>query len=433
MINNPNVYDKRQATSQSNSILIIKKEWFRKISCIVLIVFTVYATDTAYFTANISTKAVVLVIGFIASLISYTWLNLNTANLSFPKYKLMFLFFLTDMIIATMIYNSDNLRSYLHIFLLIFCGFFISELISFRVFARVFKTCMFFLCTASLISFILQPFILQYYYLFPQFNNASGVNFVNLWVSTVPFIEVNRNYGVFWEPGVFQAYINLALIFELFFNENPLRASYLLVFILTVFTTLSTAGLICLGLIILAYGIKTKFMTTNSIKVLLFIVLLFSGMLVYVQSKPDVYYAEGVNSVFGKLSDKGGSYDERLNSTIASLYVSINNPFLGVGINNNLEIARQMGSSINKEFKSHTNTIAYWLASYGLILGLTLCFLYMKLCFVICRVKVIRLYVLLIMGVVIIMLANENFLNSLFFNTLIFYSLTADNKGLLQR
>lgn len=433
MINNQDIYYKGQTRKQFYRTLTINTEWVKSIGCMLLVLFTVYTTDTAYFTANISSKIILLITGLIASFSAYIWFNLKRSYLLVSKYKLMFLFFFTSMAIATMIYNSDNIRSYYHIFLLLFCGFFISELMSFQVFTRMFKALMYFLCIASLIAFVLKPIIIQYLFMFPHFSNESEIEFINFWVTVVSLTGANRNLGVFWEPGAFQAYINLALILELFYNKRLPRTSYLLTFILTVLTTFSTTGLICLCLIITAYGIKTKFLYAKDFRIMAIIVLLITGLFVHVQLNPDLYFAEGVNSEFGKLSEAGGSLDERLNASISSLYVSMHNPFLGVGINNNMEIAGQMGSSLDRSFKFHANTVAYWLASYGLILGLVLCFLYIKLCFIICREKVIRVYVLFIIGAVFLVLATENYLNSTFFNTLIFYSLAPDNRGLLQK
>lgn len=60
---------------------------------------------------------------------------------------------------------------------------------------------------------------------------------------------LNRNSGLFWEPGAFQAYINIAIALmmlkEKFTNSDFL---YLLLFIVTIITTSSTTGFLLLGL-----------------------------------------------------------------------------------------------------------------------------------------------------------------------------------------
>lgn len=431
IMDNSVILNNRETIKKYRRSLTIDKEVLGKIGGILIILFTVYATDTAYFAANIPTKVLLLVIGFIVLFLVYVYFNLKRSNLSIPFYKFLFLIFFMGMVITTMLYNSDSVRSYLHIILLIFCGFFVTELLSFQVFTRMFKTFMLFLCIASLIAFIVKPLILQHSLLLPNFTNATGVQFINLGVTNIPVISVNRNFGVFWEPGVFQAYINLALIFELFFNKQFPRSNYILIFILTIFSTLSTTGLICLCLIIIAYMIKNKFKYIKHFKTIAVIIVLFMGLLISMQLHPDIYFASYNNSVFGKLSDIGGSFDERINATIADFYVSIHNPLFGVGINNNIEIARQAGDSLGRSFKSNTNTIAYWLASYGLFLGLILVLLYIKLCFRICGENKLCFYVILVIGAVLLILASENFLNSLLFNTLIFYALDGNNRELM--
>ena len=59
-------------------------------------------------------------------------------------------------------------------------------------------------------------------------------------------IGTTRNAGMFWEPGAFQCYINLALVI-LFFDKN--KEEYngkkfkLIIFIITLLTTQSTTGI----------------------------------------------------------------------------------------------------------------------------------------------------------------------------------------------
>lgn len=69
-----------------------------------------------------------------------------------------------------------------------------------------------------------------------------------------------RNCGPFWEPGAFQGFLNLSLWFELTLNRN--RDLYwkirVIVFIVTVLTTLSTGGYIVLFTILLFYFLQDR-------------------------------------------------------------------------------------------------------------------------------------------------------------------------------
>lgn len=69
-----------------------------------------------------------------------------------------------------------------------------------------------------------------------------------------------RNCGPFWEPGAFQGFLNLSLWFELTLNRK--RDIYwktrVVVFIITILTTLSTGGYIVLFTILLFYFLQDR-------------------------------------------------------------------------------------------------------------------------------------------------------------------------------
>lgn len=69
-----------------------------------------------------------------------------------------------------------------------------------------------------------------------------------------------RNCGPFWEPGAFQGFLNLSLWFELTINRE--RDKYwklrIIVFIITVLTTLSTGGYVALFTILLFHFAQDK-------------------------------------------------------------------------------------------------------------------------------------------------------------------------------
>jgi hypothetical protein len=64
--------------------------------------------------------------------------------------------------------------------------------------------------------------------------------------------EIPRNCGAFWEPGLFAVFLNLALLINLYVNNETLFSRKNVVFIITILTTLSTAGYIALFIIFLS-------------------------------------------------------------------------------------------------------------------------------------------------------------------------------------
>lgn len=63
-----------------------------------------------------------------------------------------------------------------------------------------------------------------------------------------------RNAGMFWEPGAFQGYLNLAIAIALLLPKNVARRNSLIILIAALFTTLSTTGYLVLGYIIIYYS-----------------------------------------------------------------------------------------------------------------------------------------------------------------------------------
>lgn len=72
--------------------------------------------------------------------------------------------------------------------------------------------------------------------------------------------NVTRNCGPFWEPGAFQGFLNLSLWFELTYNRE--RDIYwrirIIVFIITILTTLSTGGYVALFVVLFFYLLTDK-------------------------------------------------------------------------------------------------------------------------------------------------------------------------------
>jgi hypothetical protein len=68
-----------------------------------------------------------------------------------------------------------------------------------------------------------------------------------------------RNCGPFWEPGMFSVFLNIALMINLFINKTDLFSKKNIVFMITIGTTVSTAGILSLFLILI-----TKFFISQS-------------------------------------------------------------------------------------------------------------------------------------------------------------------------
>ncbi len=119
--------------------------------------------------------------------------------------------------------------------------------------------------------------------MFPSLNNeiaiqdGGGLNFIiyNFQTNHTAydlFLGLNlRNCGPFWEPGMFAVYLNLALFFNLFFNNN--RRYYTVLFIVGLLSTFSTGGYMGFLFILFCYFLHLSFGGGSIFTIILLIVI----------------------------------------------------------------------------------------------------------------------------------------------------------------
>ncbi|MGU8897256.1 hypothetical protein ACV3VK_06205 [Clostridium perfringens] len=96
-------------------------------------------------------------------------------------------------------------------------------------------------------------------------------------------MDKTRNSGIFGEPGEFQILINIALYFTIFkakYLDNNQKLKYILLFIVTLFTVVSTTGFLNLIVLILVSIFQKNKIVSPKIKHLLYILITLS--LIYV-------------------------------------------------------------------------------------------------------------------------------------------------------
>jgi hypothetical protein len=130
-----------------------------------------------------------------------------------------------------------------------------------------------------------------------------------------------RPDGFFWEPGVFQLYLNLYLYLCLFIFKNKWQS---IIAVIALLTTQSTTGLI-LCLIIIGYYVLTESINKGTLASR--VIKIFAGIIILI---PFVYFASG--NLEDKLYGEGrGSawareYDLKTGLNVIEAY-----PFIGIG------------------------------------------------------------------------------------------------------
>ena len=175
-----------------------------------------------------------------------------------------------------------------------------------------------------------------------------------------------RNFGIFREPGVYQIFLNIAILFVLFCGEKLKRKkTKLVILVLTILTTFSTAGIIITSLLLLIYCIVN--LKCISIKNILSSLAFIAGLIAV------IFLFNRYFMVFDKLFSKIGNKDDsswfsRTSSFVVNIAVGFNNIFFGAGWDNvKVETAKYTSLLYNMSFKfSNTNTFLKLFAIHGL-------------------------------------------------------------------
>ena len=186
-------------------------------------------------------------------------------------------------------------------------------------------------------------------------------------------LEIIRNQGWFWEPGINQIYLNLLLYLEGFVFKRGKWTVPLIVF--AIITTYSTTGIF-----IMIFLLSVIFI--NSIKRNPF---LYIGLALLI-SYP-LYYL-GKSNFDNKAGQNVSSMNKRLFDLVQPLSIALNNPMTGVGLDAEhfqkyrsvyyLDNETQSFLTLETTEKGSSNSITFLLAATGFPMGLFLLYCFFK-------------------------------------------------------
>lgn len=240
-------------------------------------------------------------------------------------------FLLTVYIFNMIVLSKLNIFSKSNILILaaIICLFFIAESIVQEVFVNKYINIIFVMSVMSLLfwalaikGIMIAPMIvdpgngniyrMNLFYIYRAYSDISNLNEFNA-----------RNFGIFWEGGAYQAFINIALFWLI---DQKQRVKYFIpkaiVFVLTIITTFSSTGYFILILNLLFYVHKSSG-KLNFKK----IIMLVSAIIVtiFILNSPAV-----VNKFSSDSSDYI-SYTIRANDNLNGVKVALYSPVWGLG------------------------------------------------------------------------------------------------------
>ncbi|RJR26637.1 hypothetical protein C4561_04795 [candidate division WWE3 bacterium] len=242
-------------------------------------------------------------------------------------------------VFITMLFNQDYTGGYFKILLGLLLGFMLAHLVAIDDFINRYINIMLILAIYSLaVLYAIIP-IVSYLpeAIFPRFYNSAGVPFISAGLTYVVNLEnYYRNFGIFRESGVYQIFLNLALMFELFYKESKPNAKTVMILCTAIISTFSIPGYIAGAILFLTYvfmQVKTyEFGRANRSKtmfVTLLILLLATAFIGYMTN--DTVY-RNFSATFDKLSPHHSSMATRITAIMASLLVWSERPIFGHGI-----------------------------------------------------------------------------------------------------
>lgn len=214
------------------------------------------------------------------------------------------------------------------------------------------------------LSFFIKLFIeFGYTFMFPTIGR-----YYDLYIITAS-TKSDKFLGIFWEPGVFASIIIISYIIELFFIKT-LTTTRMMMYILGLFFTQSTAGFIIFAIIISGQIWKKLKLDRNIFGILCFFILCLSLLLF--QNEIVILLAKINPDIFGKLLNKmQGTTATRLNSPYINLNLFIQRPICGYGFNTATQkYISFMNTHNNLHVVAQTSTSTEILADIG-ILGIT--------------------------------------------------------------
>lgn len=322
--------------------------------------------------------------------------------------------------LLTMALNLDFNLKYGYEIILCLIAFLLVNQIPFERFARVYNDIILFLSLFALVASILYIVLPGYVSAFPSITNTSGFRYAFLGFCVIPMETTGvlfRMYGIFREPGVAIIFINLALLFELFVLDRK-KIFRVLILVLAVGFSLSTAGYIITFLIMLTYVLLSK--KKHLLATIILLVVVSAGAILVMQNE-FIFRA-----IFGKFSaTDSASTGARFGSLTNNIKLIIDNPqgiLFGMGyrfVENYFVNLGNVGNAVRGE-EHNTNTLLKELSIHGALFFSI--FMYRIYRFSHRLFNKTNLRSLMVFFIIVLALSNEDLTVNFILYLIVFYS-----------
>ena len=232
---------------------------------------------------------------------------------------------------------------------------------------------------------------------------------------------LERNIGIFWEPGMYQGYVIFASILVAVRKEISWKTIiYQILMVVCIFSMKSTTGYLLLIPVFLIYALKSAEGFNKKVQFLMTAVII--GITVIIFFNNDILYGiiEFISpDIIPKISNTSNeSTATRLYSTLIDMNLVVRHPF-GINILEIDSMRAQMAGILRYMVDgSNINTTFTMMLYYGVIPGLLYLFLQIKACFMMSDNRFISAVILVI---TLIIINTEPHYMTLLFTTFFMY------------
>lgn len=336
------------------------------------------------------------------------------------KVPILLIFYSACLVFIVCINFESRLSSLLVLMTRVCIAIVVVGLVSFTLFSVYFSKIIYLLSIASLFSFPVIFFDIPSF--LPDFIAMDGRvlrNFIlfSVWEGFISH-QIFRNSGIWWEPGAFAVFVNLAFLFDII--NKRINFVRFFIYAVTVLSTYSTAGFIVflLLLLLLLNGSRVKSFAVASIA--------------FAPAFAAVFFLIIIPNVIHKFDVANYSLLSRYYDLLISIEMFISNPLLGYGFGSQIENAVPFGIELlgaelyNNASPTGADGLTMFIAQVGIVgFFLLIPFLFPRyICGLglVCRI--------LIAAALFVMFNTQNFTFIIIFLVLTYYGMVGVNNSL---
>jgi len=273
----------------------------------------------------------ILLVGFLFFLMLIT-------NFNYFKIDKIVLFYVFGMFTLLLLNIDTNYRSFMVLINRILIAILVIYLITFERFSKAFIDIIIVLSVISWFSWLV--ILLDIPSFLPDFTGIDdrplrNFIFFGVWENFINY-KTFRNSGLWWEPGAFQIFVNLAFIFALINKVITIKKYF--IFLITIVSIKSTTGFLVFYLLSFIY-IKQSFSFNKKN-------ILYLGFFLMLLSVSFIYLTPFIYDKFDIDSNSFVSFLSRYYDLLVSVNMFIDNIFIGYGYGSQIEKAIPYGENL---------------------------------------------------------------------------------------